>query len=319
MKGTRRHQLRPSAEGRHRAFATAVLFACAAVLLTSCGSGSNPSATQVPRPPKPGDLRYLLFSQVSVAGLLDVGNTGGVEAYANGLIVSHSADNAVGSPLGIGSSYICGDGTCVWPFSYQLLPPPMTGLSMYYQGGVYSSFTSDLESFAASDVVFTSLDLEPAEGFYAVAWVQTAQAGGFDYRLDPVVPAGAGQQAQIQSQATLDGAESRVITATSFDAQGNAYLISYGWTGDTTTIYQTETTMVPHDEVCATATTMAGEGYIISAFGGNDTVGYLLVGMRVQGDTMSRPIEGPVATGPPYYTTVVYLRASGNICTINER
>ena len=64
---------------------------------------------------------------------------------------------------------------------------------------------------------------------------------------------------------------------------------------------------------------MAGEGYIISAFGGNDIDGYLLVGMRVQGDTLPRPIEGVTPTGPPYYTTVVYLRASGNICDINER
>ncbi|HEX7552658.1 MAG TPA: hypothetical protein VF378_03840, partial [Geothrix sp.] len=33
------------------------------------------------------------------------------------------------------------------------------------------------------------------------------------------------------------------------------------------------------------------EGYIITAMGGNSTDGYLLVGTRVQGDSMSRPIE----------------------------
>jgi hypothetical protein len=271
------------------------------------------------RYPKAGDLRYLLFSQVNLPGLLDVGNTGGVSAYAGGLIVSESAGNAVGSPLGIGSSYICGDGTCVWPFSYQLLPEPMTGLSMYYQGGGYSSFVSDLQSFAASNVVFTSLDLEPVEGFYAVSWVETVQAGGLDYRLDPVVPAGMGQQAQIQAQATLDGRESRVVTAVTFDAQGNADLISYGWTGDTATVYETQTSMVPPGEVCSTATSLAGEGYIISAFGGNDTDGYILIGMRVQGDRLPRPIEGSTPTGPPYFTTVVNLRELGNPCFINEQ
>jgi hypothetical protein len=66
---------------------------------------------------------------------------------------------------------------------------------------------------------------------------------------------------------------------------------------------------------------MAGEGYIISAFGGNDTNGYMLIGMRVQGDTLPRPIEGATPTGPPYYTTGVYLRGFGssNECVINER
>ena len=64
---------------------------------------------------------------------------------------------------------------------------------------------------------------------------------------------------------------------------------------------------------------MAGEGYIISAFGGNDVNGYILIGMRVQGDTSPRLIEGATPTGPPYSTTVVYLLASGNICAINEQ
>jgi hypothetical protein len=274
--------------------------------------------TAGPRDPKAGDLRFLLFSQVDAPGLLDKGTTGTVFVGEGG---SDSAriPNAVGTPLGIGSSYICGGGMCTWPWAYQFLPSPMTGLNMYYLGGEYSTFASDLQSFAASNVVFMSFDLEPDENAYAVAWVQTAQSGGFDYRLDPVVPAGTNQQAQIQAQATLDGTESRVVTAASFDAQGHANLVSYGWTGDTTTVYETQSNIVQHDDVCATATTMAGEGYIISAFGGNDTDDYILIGMRVQGDTLPRPIEGTTPTGPPYFTTVVYLRASGDICGINEQ
>jgi hypothetical protein len=120
------------------------------------------------------------------------------------------------------------------------------------------------------NVVITSLDLEPVENAYAVSWVQTTQPGGFDYRRDPVVPAGTGQQAQIQAQATLDGKESRIVTAVSFDASGNAILISYGWTGDTTTAYETQTIMVAQQNqissaVSSAATTPANAGYFISA------------------------------------------------------
>ena len=106
----------------------------------------------------------------------------------------------------------------------------MTGLNMHYQGGFYSSSMSDLQSYAASDLVFMSFDLEPAtaEGFYAVSWVQTAQPGGFDYRLDPPVPAGANQQTQIQAQATLDGAASRVVTAT-FVRRNRKCLSDFVW------------------------------------------------------------------------------------------
>jgi hypothetical protein len=93
-------------------------------------------------------------------------------------------------PLGMGSSFACGDGACTWSYIFQPLPTATSALNMYYKGGIYSNFTSDLQSYAAANIVFTSMDFEPAENAYAVSWVQTTQPGGFDYRLDPVVPAG---------------------------------------------------------------------------------------------------------------------------------
>ncbi len=145
---------------------------------------------------------------------------------------------------------------------------------MHYRPGAYSTFTSDMQSIVAPNVVVSSLDFEPSFGAYAVSYVETTQTGAFDYRLDPVVSAGPSQKAGIQAQATLDGAASRIITAVSFDASGNANLISYGWTGDTTTVYDTQTMVSPPDGVASAVTALAGEGYIISAFGGNDADGY---------------------------------------------
>ena len=167
--------------------------------------------TAGPRSPKAGDLRYLLYQQADVPGLYDVSSSGAGSVIAQGDFSTQSLTNGIGSPLGIGNfSCSVGDGTiasCYWPFMYQLLPPPMTGLDMYYWAGNLSEYASDLGSYAASNVVFTSLDLESAEGLYAVSWVKTAGTGGFDYRIDPPIPPGANQSAQIQAQAALDGTE----------------------------------------------------------------------------------------------------------------
>ena len=51
---------------------------------------------------------------------------------------------------------------------------------MYYDGHDYSEFSSDLQSIIASNVVIDSLDFEPSNDCYGIAYVKTAQAGGFD-------------------------------------------------------------------------------------------------------------------------------------------
>lgn len=268
------------------------------------------SLTAGPRSPKAGDLRYLLYQQVDVPGLLNGSASGAGGISSEGSFQSEAVNKGLGSPLSIGDT-VCAvsSGFCGWTFEYQILPSPVTGFNMYYQPGDYLAYISDLESYAASHVVFTSLDLDPAENAYAVSWVSTTESGGFDYRMDPLVPPGANQQAQIQAQAALDGTESRVITAASFDASGNAVLLSYGWQGDTTTVYETQTSVVAPGQVIKAATNLANEGYIISAFGGNDTNGYILIAMRVLGDSLPRPTTDsvPVPAVVPYYSPVVYF------------
>ena len=273
-----------------------------------------------PRSPKAGDLRYLLYQQVDLPGLVLDGGQG--SAISSG--INFSFPNAVGTPLTIGTSGICTPGvsySCSWGFITRDLPPPMTGLEMTYRTGDYQNFSSDFQSIAAPDVVISSLDLEPANGEYAIAWVQTAQRGGFDYKLEVVSPS------QIAATAAADGAASRIITAVSFDANGQANMISYGWTGDTTTVYETQTNLVPPTDVAGAAAALAGQGYVISAFGGNDTLGYVLVGMRVQGDTLPRPIivntssttSPPIDPVPPYYTPVVNLFEASGPTVVTEQ
>ncbi len=275
-----------------------------------------------PRSPKAGDLRYLLYQQVDLPGLILAGGVGTEIGISNGL-GGFSVSNAVGTPLVIGTSGICTQGvahSCAWGLITRDLPSPMTGLSIFYKSNYYPNLTSDLQSIVAPNVVITSFDLEPADGDYAISWVQTAQTGGFDYKLEVVSPA------QISVTAAADGAASRVITAVSFDANGQANLISYGWTGDTTTVYETQTNLVPPTDVAGAAAALAGQGYVISAFGGNDTLGYVLVGMRVQGDTLPRPIivetsnktSPPIDPIPPYFTPVVNLFEAGPIVVTEQ-
>jgi hypothetical protein len=275
---------------------------------SSSATSGIATVTAGARAPKMGDLRLLLAQQVTASGL---GQNGGetTEILTGN---KDSINNAIGSPLGIGTSGMCVSGIeydCSWPFSVSNLPSGVTGLSMFYQGDAYPSFDSDLQAVVAPNVVLTSLDFEPANKAYAMSWVETTGAGGFDFRREVVGPS------QIQDAVEQDGGESRVVTAVSFDAAGQANLISYGWQGDTTTVYETQAIVSQPQNVAAAATTLANEGYIISAFGGDDTDGYVLIGTRVKGDTLPRllSITTPTYSSTPpnpdsaYFTTVVHL------------
>jgi hypothetical protein len=94
----------------------------------------------------------------------------------------------------------------------------------------------------------------------------------------------------LQENATQEGSRSRVITAITFNA-GQAEYYSYGWTADPVTIYEAKVSVANFDTVSAAAADLAAQGYIITAFGGNTTDGFLLVGTRVQGDSLPRPIR----------------------------
>jgi hypothetical protein len=256
------------------------------------------------RAPAIGDLRYLLWQQVTVPW------ANGGEAGSIGY-QSESITNALGTPLEIGSTMVRTN-QCTWEFSVLFVPVSMNGLGldMYYQwtNTNYTPYTSYLQSVAAPNAVITSMDLEPACSAIGVSWIQIAQPGVFDYRLEAVSPA------QIQAAVAADGAESRIVTAVTFDdSLGDAILISYGWSGDTTTVYGAKTAVATPTDVANQATTLASEGYFISAFGGNDTDGYVLIGMRVQGDSLPRPItNGSTPADSAYWTVVAWLsEASG--------
>ena len=270
--------------------------------------------TAGPRGPQAGDLRYLLYQQVDLPGFTTTAGGGSVLLG----VTEQSTANALGDPLSLGSTWVSNG--CEWTTAYWLLPPPMTGLAMYYQEGFINkqSYSSYLQSVAQPKTVITSMDLEPVCQLLGVSWALTSHGGNFDQRIE-TVPMGANLATGIQNQATLDGSESRIVTAATVDDAGQqAVLLSYGWSGDTATVYESQAYVVPPNQIGATAITLANDGYFISGVGGNDTDGYILVGMRVKGDSLPRPISangvnGTAAlTSQPYSTLVIwYLGAPG--------
>ena len=259
--------------------------------------------TAGPRAPALGDLRYLLWEQVTVPW-----NSGGEPITGLGFtLAKESVENALGTPLEVGSSWVHENG-CGWMAGVLFLPPSMTGMNMNYESDNTKDapYATYLESITAPNVVIDSIDLEPACNAIGVSWVQTTQTGGFDYKLESVPPS------ELQTTIEADGAASRIVTAVTFDhSSGDAVLISYGWQGDKATVYEAQTAIVSPANITSAAVTLAKNGYFISAFGGNDTDGYMLVGMRVQGDTSPRPTSGssgaPASSETVPFTTVVWF------------
>lgn len=258
---------------------------------TAADSTSSNAATLTvgPRSPEPGDVR---FQQVDAPSTAAFANPSG-EKTAAIVGTEEGWSNGVGSPLQIGGN--CASGylyDCTWRIEMEPLPSGQSGLSIDYYGGAYSSFASDLAGgrpglqpgLSASGSVLTSLDFEPVDDAYAVAWINSNPSAGFNMRREVVAPGA------IAAAVTQDAAESRVVTALAWDANGQANLFSYGWQGDTTTTYDTEVRIVRAQDVGPAATNMAGQGYILTAFGGNGASGYVLIGTKVHGDTLPRAV-----------------------------
>lgn len=259
---------------------------------------SNPAKLTVgPRSPKSGDLRFQQVDAPTEAdqGLAINGNPGGYTLNFPDN-VSGFYSNATESPLslGYGDCYPGVPYDCGWPIFVTLLPPGQSGLTAYYTGGDYATFDSNLTTIASPNTVITSLDMEPANDAYAALWLQTNQQGGFDLKHELVSPSA------VQTAAEQDAAQSRVVTAVSFDGSGQANLLSYGWQGDTTTIYETKVVNAAPQDVGSAATNLAAEGYVLTAFGGNVTDGFLLIGTKVLGDTLPRPIIVQSSSSPPF-------------------
>lgn len=262
------------------------------------------SLTVTARAPMAGDLR---FNQVDAASTVNGwGDAGvGLSTFLDG----RSAEDfspSIGTPFYVGG--IAGsDGNCAatpvtdgigcaWAFSQTPISASSSSPSLLagYSSDFFDNFQADLQdsgwpsfgtgaSPAAASSVITSLDVEPADDLFAVAWIQSAQQS-FYPRVQATVPA-----ASLEGAANQEGANSRVITAVSNNAGQITYL-AYGWQADTATLYEAHVVTASPTDAPSAAGDLAAQGFIITATGVADSSGnVLLVGTRVQGDTMARP------------------------------
>ncbi len=251
------------------------------------------------RAPAAGDLR---FQQVDAASTVDgYGASGAVAAATLASLGAESFTQSLGTPFYTGVSGDCGAGagaaTCTWTYAVTPLSDSLSGLGLAagYGSDAYANLQYDLAdvnwpnvgnaaSPATANSVVTSLDLEPASQVFAVSWIQApASSSTFDRAQHRVA------LADLETAALREGAAGRVITAVAADGGSITYL-SYGWSADATTIYETQVSSAAADAAAAAAAALAARGYLITAIGPADAGGdVVLVGTRVQGDTMARP------------------------------
>ncbi len=205
-----------------------------------------------------------------------------------------SYPNSIGSPLTTGAAPgICVPGVaydCSWGYVVAAAPTGVTGISSYYALDALNNLDSDLNGLAMTNIVITSLDIEPDNQIFGDSWLQTSGQGAFVLQQQSVDPT------QVHAVASLLGSQGQVITAVSFKG-GQISVLSYLWQGDTTTTYDVMVATATASNFWTQAQGLAQDGYIITAMGGNPTDGIVLVGAKVKGDTLSRPFQYSTTAG----------------------
>jgi hypothetical protein len=285
------------------------------------------------RAPLEGDLR---FQQVDADSTVNgYGNAGtGLSTGLNGRM-GMTFGSAIGTPLWVGPGG-CGNppivDDCFFAFSED--PLAQSTLSFGYGSDLNDFYADDLQSDGAwvgsslsglnpssSHSVIMSLDLEPASDLFALAWVEDNSRAGFLPTQQTVAPA------DLPAAAAAEGAAGRVITAISNNA-GQITYFAYAWQSDTATIYETQIVSGSAEAAPGLAADLAAQGYIITASGfADDSYNVLLVGTRVQGDTLARPFvaaQGPAvitmrSQGYATVAVIVNLQASNPYTFIGER
>ena len=274
---------------------------------TSSVTSQAATLTVGPRSPANGDLRFQLVDSPAISIWFSTPGSIATDVVSD---TSGQGTNATVSPLNLIGENQCINSVphdCGWSIELAPVPEGQSGLTAMWQSKLYSTVATDLAALSTPQTVITSLDLQQADDAYAVTAMRTTQNGGFDLRVEAV------PSSSVSATVASDAAKSRVATAVSFDMQGQANILSYGWQGDTTTVYDTSVLNVAPPDVAGAASQLAQDGYILTAFGGDPVNGYVLIGTKVHGDTLPRPLAMGALPGsqPAGYAPVAIVSYPG--------
>ena len=263
-------------------------------------NGAILTVSPAPRSPIIGDLRFKDVDAFPF-GLIPGGY---FNIIANGIATSYTFHQASGTPVNLFWQDPQGQPpySSAWDFIPFTLPTSLPGRDFYCGGDFNSILDADLAALPTNTVV-TSLDIDNINGVCGLTWVSTSQLQHYPSILQTVQPSA------LQDAVTQAGTQGQVVTAVSF-LSGQVYFLAYSWDGDPGTVYEALVATATKDTLAAEASSLSSAGFIITAMGGNFTDGLVLVGTRVKGDTMARPIS--VISGRPWdlsrgYATVGWI------------
>jgi len=286
--------------------------------------GSVTSAPAVitigPRSPDPRDLRFkhVDFPQP----LTDLASTNIVAS--TGAYSSFFQPDTVGTPMEVGTVGDCAgtgsDANCSWHFNV-FTPASTNGFYSFYSGDLLTDLQPDLKQVERmQNAVLTTLDEQPAYGLMAYSYEQDQTvSGGFTQTFMTVLPA------NFQQTAQQLGDKGGVITAATANEAGSVDLVSYTWAGAATTTYDVQALLVSAADVEEQASSLAADGYILTAVGSAGANQFVLVGTKVHGDTLPRSFyalsinnPGPSDADPELFEVGGVFDQNGNVVFVEE-
>lgn len=251
-----------------------------------------PPGTPIVFPVQPVDLRFKGVGRLATTLRSTVGlSPGAVQVY-----------DGFGTPLEITPCAAPSSiPSCYWSFAVSDSPAGTEVSTIYYsaeaslsrletdlaavQQWAFNPYPSQGQDYNS---VITSLMIDEPSNVYGTSGLQTSQMREYDLAWGSLAPS------ELQAAASNIGAQGRVITAVAFKADKVLYL-SYGWARASTfyaaKVVEAKVVRATFDTAAQEAANLAGSGYIITAIGGNYTDGFLLVGTRVPGGVMTRPLK----------------------------
>jgi len=288
------------------------------VSIYACGDASPSRITTAPdtatsgQPLRTFDLRFKGVGTLSdsidlIHGNLFVGTRSALTQWFGA---------AAGTPLQLGANTVCNTAQCLWFFDGFALPADVAPVGVAYTGSILANLDAALDTTAATDTVITSLDVRASPGVFGVAEAFTPKDGGY-HLADHVLPL-----ANLSAAAAAEGLQKRVITAISFDS-GQVRFLSYAWDHDTAANgYDTQVVQAAQADVPTAAQQLGASGYVVTAVGGNETDGFILVGTRIHGDTTARDVFTDPAfdsIGPGYAIIADLVDDLNNVLFLYQR